>query len=167
MGGVYLRYISRKEGPQLEEGMKVWLSTVNLKPKRPNKSLDHKRIGPFKIKEVVGPVNYKLELPPDAKVHPVFHISLLEKASDDTPVATEFKYEPEEESVYEVEKILDYKNDKYLIKWAIYPDSENTWEPEANLLPNCAKLLQDWRRRIKNQRTDRLQRPSLSITIPK
>jgi len=142
---------SRKEGPQLEEGMKVWLSTRNLKPKRPNKSLDHKRIGPFKILKVVGPVNYKLQLPEDAKVHHTFHISLLERASDETPLATEFAYEPEEETVYEVEKILQEKNHQYLVKWVDYPNSENTWEPEENLLPNCATLLRKWRQEARTK----------------
>ena len=138
---------SRKEGPQLKEGNKVWLNTKNLKTKRPSRKLDHTKVGPFRIEAVVGPVNYQLELPKNSKLHPVFHVSLLEKASDNIPTATTFDYEPEEEDIYEVEKILHQNGDQYLIKWVNYPDSENTWEPEENLLPNCAKLLQAWKRR--------------------
>ena len=66
----------RKNCPQLKEGDKVYLLTKNMKTKRPSKKLDHVKVGPFLIKKVKGPVNYELELPPDAKVHPVFHVSL-------------------------------------------------------------------------------------------
>ena len=77
------------------------------------------------------PVNYELELPEDAKICLVFYVSLLEKASDNTTVATSMQYEPEEETTYEVEGILarkkdQYQGDQYLIKWKGYPDSENT-----------------------------------------
>jgi hypothetical protein len=56
------------------------------------------------IKAVKGHVNYELALPPDARIHPVFHISLLEPANAEIPLQTTFRYEPDEEE-YEVEKI--------------------------------------------------------------
>jgi len=41
-------------------------------------------IGPFKILQRVGPIAYKVDLPPQlAKVHDVFHVSLLRKADVD------------------------------------------------------------------------------------
>jgi len=36
-----------------------------------------KRKGPFEIMEVTGPVNYRLKLPEQWKIHNVFHASLL------------------------------------------------------------------------------------------
>ena len=58
---------SRKDGPQLKKGDKVYLLTRNLKIKRPSKKLDHVKVGPFLIIEERGPVNYKLDLPKDSK----------------------------------------------------------------------------------------------------
>ena len=100
--------------PQLKEGDKVYLLTKNLKTKRPSKKLDHVKVGPFLIKHIKGPNNYKLQLPPDARIHPVFHISLLEPADSTTPLQETFHYEDDEE--YEVEKILDQRGQKYLVK---------------------------------------------------
>ena len=101
----------KRDGPQLKKGDKVWLNTKNLKTKRLNRKLDHTKVGPFRIEAVVGPVNYQLELPKNSKLHPVFHVLFLEKASDNTPTATTFDYEPEEEDIYEVEKILHQNGD--------------------------------------------------------
>lgn len=39
--------------------------------------LDKRFYGPYCILERFGPVAYKIELPPSARVHPVFHCSLL------------------------------------------------------------------------------------------
>ena len=84
------KYINkkRKMAPQLKEGDKVYLLTKNLKAKRPSKKLDHQKVGPFFVKTVKGSVNYELELPPDTRIHPVFHISLLEPADLKTPIQT-------------------------------------------------------------------------------
>ena len=60
------------------------LKTTNLKTRRSSKGLDHTKVGPFLIDEIVGLVNYRLQLPRKARIHPIFHISLLEPADKET-----------------------------------------------------------------------------------
>jgi hypothetical protein len=42
-------------------------------------------IGPFQIQGKIGPVTYRLELPPGAKVHNAFHVELLKPYNFSTP----------------------------------------------------------------------------------
>ena len=56
----------------------VWLSTKNIRTKQPSKKLDAKFTRPYKILEIIGKHTYHLNLPVTARVHPVFHVSLLE-----------------------------------------------------------------------------------------
>jgi hypothetical protein len=139
----------RKMAPQLKKGDKVYLSTKNLRTKRPNKGLDNVWVGPFLISDRNGPVTYTLDLPPDARIHPRFHIKLLKSADPETPLQKTFHFEPEEENEFEVEKILAHKTTRkdteYLVKWLGYPDSENTWEPEDNL-SNCQQMLRKYKK---------------------
>ena len=60
--------------------------TKNLRTKRPNKGLDHVKVGPFLILDQKGPVTYTLDLPADAKIYPRFYINMLELADLATPL---------------------------------------------------------------------------------
>lgn len=131
--------------PQLKKGDKVYLSTKNLRAQKPSKKLDAVKVGPFLIKDQKGPVNYELELPQDARIHPVFHVSLLEPAHPDSTLQTTWHYEPQETAEYEVEKILDQRGQRYLIKWKGYDDTHNTWEPKKHLA-GCKDLIQQYHR---------------------
>lgn len=130
----------RSEGPDFKEGGKAYLLRKNIKTKRPSDKLDFKKLGPFKIEKKLGPVTYKLKLPKDMKIHPVFHVALLEEAPTNARIQESLPVEPHEDIDYDVEEILAAKLEKgkpvYLIKWLGYDKSENSWEPETNLAPD-------------------------------
>jgi hypothetical protein len=128
----------RSEGPDLKEGDKVYLWRRNMRTKRQSRKLDFLKIGPFRIKAVKGPVNYELQLPPGMKVHPVFHVSLLEKAEPDAPLDNSVEIENDnQDDIYDVEAILDHqtrgRQHLYYVKWLGYPQDESTWEPYKHL----------------------------------
>jgi hypothetical protein len=56
------------------------LSTEHDDPDRARNSPQH---GPFKISEVISPYANRLELSEGMRIHPVFHVSLLESAAND------------------------------------------------------------------------------------
>ena len=137
----------RLEGPTLKEGDKVYLLRRNIKTKRPSNKLDWKKIGPFKIAKKISATNYKLSLPQTMRIHPTFHISLLEPAPQNAKLETQIEVDNEQE--YEVERILDDRTNQqeqeYLVKWKGYEHSENTWEPKSHL-KECPQLLQQYHR---------------------
>ena len=58
----------------------IYLYKKNLRTKRPSAKLDFVKVGPYKIIEQIGPINYKLKLLAQSCVYPIFHMSLLERA---------------------------------------------------------------------------------------
>jgi hypothetical protein len=82
-------------------------------------------------------VNYRLELPTQWSIHPVFHIDLLTPYKETIMHGPNFTRPAPElidgEEEYSVEKILDSRHFgrrwrlQYLVKWEGYLDAENMW----------------------------------------
>ncbi|ESK81963.1 hypothetical protein Moror_15385 [Moniliophthora roreri MCA 2997] len=116
-------------------GQKVWLEGKNLNFGYPSKKLAPKREGPFKIESVLGPVTYKLTLPEQWKVHPVFHASLLSPYKRNEVHGRNFLRPPpdliEGQEEHEIEAIVGHtpkrKPQRFLVSWKGYPSAENEW----------------------------------------
>ena len=130
------KYADAKRREQIfQVGDKVLLSTRNIsldtQARRPSKKLQPRFIGPYEVIEVISPVTYKLQLPANLSIHPVFHVSLL-KAYQDNPQEFEERIRrspapiltSDDQEEFEVEKILDKRTHRrgkgstveYLIK---------------------------------------------------
>ena len=89
---------------------KVWLSTKNSSTNQLYKKLDYKIIGPFDVIRKKG-ILLKLQLSQARKIHNVFHLNLLQKAS--TNLLTGQVNEPvppviiDNEEEWEIKDILD------------------------------------------------------------
>jgi len=66
------------EQPSIEVGDLVMLNAKNIPTKRPSKKLSLKLYGPLKVLEKKASRAYNFEISPRWKIHPVFHVSLLE-----------------------------------------------------------------------------------------
>ena len=130
------------------------LSSKNIRLSRPSKKLDNRFLGPFRIIEAIGKQVYRLDLPKAySRIHPVFHVSLLElyrwRPGEKllSPPAAELLLDGEE---YEVEDILDVRQyrgkTQYLVKWLGYLDWEKSWENESNL-SNAREFLEAFKAR--------------------
>lgn len=116
-----------------------------MKTKR-NPKLEHKYLGPFEILEAVGKQAYRLKLPAKRRIHPVFHVSLLERdvtrrEAVDQKIADQLEFEEGEQPEQEVDSIMDsmvFAEEAidgrppglyYLIHWKGETHVEDTWEP--------------------------------------
>ncbi|KAI5350684.1 hypothetical protein L3X38_003575 [Prunus dulcis] len=107
--------------------------------------LSPRYIGPYEIVERVGPVAYRLALPPDlSRLHNVFHVSMLQRyISNPSHVLEEQPIELQEDLTYVEQpvQILDQKmqvlcsREIPLVKvlWRSHTVEEATWEPEDQM----------------------------------
>jgi hypothetical protein len=130
-------WVKHRDIPKYKEGDLVWLEGKNLRVNQPTAKLAPRRHGPFKVIQVMSAVNYRLELPTQWSIHPVFHIDLLTPYWETTMHGPNFTRPTPElidgEEEYSIEKILDSRHFgrrwrlQYLVKWEGYPDGDNMW----------------------------------------
>lgn len=105
-----------------------------------NQKLSPRYYGPYEVEQKIGEVAYKLKLPADSRVHPVFHASLLKKALapnvEPQPLPAcmneNWQLEPEPEEALDTRK-NEQGVVEVLVKWKDLPDFENSWEPVEKL----------------------------------
>ena len=99
----------------------------------------------------MSPIAFGLDLPPDWRIHPVFHVSklkcyirseeFLREVEPPSPVLVRDTLE------YEVKGILWHQGTdarrRYLVLWKGYPLTEATWEPESHLT-NALDILEEY-----------------------
>jgi Reverse transcriptase (RNA-dependent DNA polymerase)/RNase H-like domain found in reverse transcriptase/Integrase zinc binding domain/Chromo (CHRromatin Organisation MOdifier) domain/Integrase core domain len=140
----------RRKDPGYKVGDFVYLDTKNLRLRIKQKGRSAKfyprYVGPFKvIKSKPATSTYKLELPPQYKIHPTFHSKRLKPAINNDPSLFPGR-EPAKpppldakDNIYQAEQLLDHRKfgrtKKYLVHWEGYPDSEDSWELEKDIGP--------------------------------
>jgi transposase InsO family protein len=139
----------RRDAPEFATGDLVLLSSKHLRLSGPRKFWP-RWVGPFPVIKKIGQLSYKLQMPDVyARLHPVFHTSLLKPyfTADQTVTHVLPALADEDPEVYEVQAILNHKfvghprRLVFHIFWKGYPIEEATWEPPESL-SGCAELLQ-------------------------
>ena len=107
--------------------------------------------GPFKVLEMVGTQAARLDLPPSSRVHPIISTLHLQPFIEDTfgrmckpPPAAVI----DGDAAWEVDYIFGERTrgrgsnaiSEFKVKWVGYPDTEFTWEPEANLRHDMGRV---------------------------
>ena len=109
-------------------------------------------IGPSEILERIGPVAYRLALPPElAKLHNVFHISMLRRYRfdeshilpvQDVQVQSDFTYDEEPKVILarEVKQLRNKQIPLVKVLWQHHGMEEATWELESTMKTQYQQL---------------------------
>ncbi|RVW68729.1 Transposon Tf2-12 polyprotein [Vitis vinifera] len=106
--------------------------------KRAHQKLANRFYGPFPVEQKLGKVAYRLSLPPEAKIHPVFHVSLLKKyVGTSLPVLVDLPHISDEGQLQVTpEKVVNTRwikrgtkfIEESLVQWKNLPVEDATWE---------------------------------------
>lgn len=131
--------------------------------------------GPYLVEEKIGKLAYRLQLPAESRVHPVFHVSLLKKyvgdaapISSDIPQLTDDGY-----FVFEPTVILDTRwvrignrfTEESLVQWTHLPKEDATWEVTADLSARFPHLNLEDKVHFEGEGTDRPLRRTSRVII--
>jgi hypothetical protein len=167
------------------------LVLVKLRPYRQtsvagkrNHKLSKRYFGPFAIIEQIGEVAFKLQLPAESKIHPVFHSSQLKPfhgTSENDPTI-DAEVPPDTHPI----AILDWKIEnnvpsQVLVQWSNSFPEDSTWESLSDMIAAYPelhledKVFSDGDRDVMNQQEVQVEeeveiattRPKRKVTIPK
>ena len=124
----------RRAAPSLQLGDKIWLLRRHVASTRPSAKLDVRRLGPFPVIGPVGSSAFRLELPPSIRIHPVFHVTLLEPYVGNPFPGRDVPQPPpvivDGDPEWKVASVLDSKFLRgklyYLVDWEGFDESERS-----------------------------------------
>ena len=111
-------------------------------------------IGPYEILERIGPVAFRLALPPElAKLHDVFHVSMLRRYRSgesyillvqEIQVQKDLSYDEEPKAILarEVKQLRNKQVPLVKVLWQHLGREKATWEPEATMRAQYPQLFE-------------------------
>lgn len=106
--------------------------------------------GPFQVIKKIETVAYQLALPPETKIHPVFHVSKLKKRlGDHVPVQAQLPNFTNAGQIAQIPlAIIDRRKVKkgrsaiteVLVHWQVTAQEDATWEQFHSLVKNYPHL---------------------------
>ncbi|KAL8096189.1 hypothetical protein AgCh_037223 [Apium graveolens] len=137
----------------------VWLKLQAYRQqsvhRRANQKLAPKYFGPFKVLAEVGKAAYKLQLPHDAQIHDVFHVSQLKAVVGELSMITHLPTGsvpnasmPQRESATIFDKRMIKVQNKvqvqYLVAWKNAEASANSWEIAEDFVSRFPEFMQQY-----------------------
>ena len=148
----------RRKDLEFEVGDKVFLKVAPMKGvlrfERRGK-LSPRFVGPFEILERIGPVAYRLALPPSlSTVHDVFHVSMLRKYVPDPSHVVDYEpleidenlsytEQPVEILAREVKTLRNKEIPLVKVLWRNHRVEEATWEREDDMRSRYPELFEE------------------------
>ena len=118
---------------------------------RRNLKLSPRFYGPYRVLEKIGTVAYRLELPPEAKIHPVFHVSCLKEKLGERhqlvvtlpPADNDGVIRPEPEEILHrrLKKKKNHAVTEVLVKWKGLGEDEASWVEYSTLVNEFPDLV--------------------------
>ncbi|KAA0035748.1 pol protein [Cucumis melo var. makuwa] len=148
----------RRKDLEFDVGDKVFLKVAPMKGvlrfERRGK-LSPRFVGPFEILERIGPVAYRLALPPSlSAVHDVFHVSMLRKYVSDPSHVVDYEpleidenlsytEQPVEVLAREVKMLRNREIPLVKVLWRNHRVEEATWEQEDDMRSRYPELFEE------------------------
>ena len=145
----------RRTKRNFEEGESVYLKVRRFQQQlftgKPPFKLGPKYFGPFQITAKVGSSAYRLQLPEGVAIHPIFHVSLLNKSIGPhevvsvEPPTLEEEYQGESKPMAIIDRRVTYQGSLPLIQvqvqWNNRPPDDKTWEYLPELLKRFPRVV--------------------------
>ena len=143
------KHIQYEIGKKVSLKVSPWKKVMRFGKKG---KLSPRFIGPHEVIEKVGPMAYRLALPPELeKIHNLFHVSMLKRYRSDPShvVSSEiievrpdltYEEEPKEILALEVKELQNKKIPLVKVLWRNHKTKEATWESEKTMRQQYPQL---------------------------